>query len=584
MSRNFDVSFEKFSGLNLSLDREHTLSSGESCRMQNFCITDAYKLKKRSGFEVLVRNTSEGRGITAVRMKGVERVVYVVGREVYCYSAGTNTLIGQLESDSGEVDFLYLSEKLYFLDGVKIKVWDGETFQDINPYRPLVAISTTPSGAGVAFEETNCLTGKVRQSFSPTQNAQEIYLPVIPKSVDYVKVGGVELSKNNYTVNFDRGTVTVSCAGETMLLPDSLEIGYTVKEENKVNIHSFRHAVCFGGDNDTRVFLWGSANMPNTVYYSSAVNGMTSIEYFPENNFNTVGTKGEITSVLRHYDRLVIFLKGESFYSYQESRVDDNGVTYNVFPTRPLSDSIGCSTPNFARLIDNFPVTLDRHSLYKWVDTSIRDERYAVNIGERIRRGIMGWDSDKIRSFDSDKTHEFFIWQGDEIYVYNYMLDVFYFWCGFESAGFCALEDGKIMFVSKNGSLCIMNGGANDDGHAVKCVWETPYLEYAKGVKNLQSVFVEVYPDISTRLNLFWVSDHATSGKKSFFEHHKRFTFEKLDFNNLGFKTGKSPNMFFSRIKHKRFEKMKLRIESEFCDSHLHVLSLRALGVVSDKK
>jgi hypothetical protein len=71
---------------------------------------------------------------------------------------------------------------------------------------------------------------------------------------------------------------------------------------------------------------------------------MTSFEYFPENNFNTVGTKGEITSVLRHYDRLIIFLRGESFYSYQESRIDENGVEYNVFPTRPLSDSIGCST------------------------------------------------------------------------------------------------------------------------------------------------------------------------------------------------------------------------------------------------
>ncbi len=585
MAKKFDFSCERFTGLNLSEDREHTLGAGESPEMVNFTVTDSYKLKKRKGYKVLCGHEGVGRGITYARVSGKDAAFYAVGKEVFCYSDGTEEKIGEIASESGGVDFLNVSGKLYILDGVCIKVWNGEKFSDIEPYRPLVAISTTPDGAGVSFEEKNILTGKMRQTFSPGANTVTLQLAATElDSIDYVHVGGRRLSTSSYTVDLQKGTVSMSTTAEEMLIPDGVEIGFTKNSGNENLLHSMRHAILFGKENDTRIFLYGDAENPDTIRYSGVQNGISSMEYFPENNFNKVGCRGAVKSIVRHYDRLMIFCESETFYSYMEESESESGVKYSVFPIHPLSDSVGCEAEKFAVLCNNFPITIDRNSLYRWRSSSIRDERYAENIGERIRRGMSGWDICDVGSFDSEKTGELFIYYSDECYVYNYNLDVFYYWKGIVSKGFVSAEGERILFLNRDGSLCALFESSLDGDSAVCASWSTPYLEFADGIKNLHRLDIETSPDINTKADIYWVSDHGERGQKSFFEELRRFTFEKLDFTNIGFSTGISSRRMSARVRHKRFEKMKLKFENNYPDSSLHILSYSTRGVITDKK
>ncbi len=584
MAKRFKWSVDKFTGLNLSSDKEFSLKTGESPEMVNFTVTDAYKLKKREGFSVLSRHNSEGRGIFSGVVGERECVVYVAGKSVYSYCDGEEALIGEMESEAGQVSFLLLSKKLYLLDGVKIKTWNGSVFSSIQPYRPLVAVSTTPDGAGVSFEEKNILTGKMRQSFSPGANSVTLHLAVGElDSVDYVHIGGRKLATTNYTFDLKKGTVTFSSSAEEMLLPDGVEVGFTKNSGNETLINRMKHALLYGGANDTRVFLYGDEENPNTIYYSGTSMGISSMEYFPENNFNIVGARGRITSLVRHFDRLMIFCQGESFYSYMEESESESGVKYSVFPAFPLSDSVGCDTDGFAVLIDNYPVTLDRFNLYRWHSSSVRDERYAEAFGTRIREALLNWDVRKARSFDCEVRRELFVWCGDECYVYNYALDVFYLWRGLRASGFCVSDGGRIYLLRDDGTLCALFEKALDDTVPVNAVWTTPYLDYTDGVKNLYRLDVEVFPDVDTRLDLFWTSDHAESGERSFCEEYRRFSFKPLDFTRLGFKTGIAPARLSARIKHKRFRKMKLRFEND-SDSSLHISSYSVEGSVTDKK
>ncbi len=585
MAKSFDFLCDRFTGLNLSSDREHSLRSGESPYMVNFSITDSYKLKKRSGYRVLFLHDGEGRGIICTRLKGKECVVFVAGNKVYSLENGVETLLGELESDSGSVSFIQVSDKLYILDGVKIKVWDRERFSDIVPYRPLIAVSTTPDGAGVAFEEKNILTGKMRQSFSPGANSVTLQLAATElDSVDYVHVGGRTLSKDNYIIDLKKGTVVVNSTAEEMQIPDGVEIGFTKCDGNENSLHRMRRALLFGGENDTRIFLYGDTESPNVIRWSGVRDGLCDMDYFPVNNFNTVGMKSPIRSVIRHYDRLMIFCEREAFYSYMEKSENESGLEYSVFPTFPLSDSVGCEADGFAVLCNNYPITLDRHTLYRWHSSSVRDERYAEDIGERIKRGFDGWDVKNVKSFDSERTGELFLSYKDECYVYNYVLDVFYFFKGIDSRAFAVRDDGAILFVRADGALCILFEGEYDDTSPISAVWTTPYLDYAEGVKNLHRLEVCLCPDMDTRLDVCWTSNHGESGQKSFFKRYKRATFKKLDFTSLGFETGLSVQRFSQRLRHKRFEKMKLRFENSYPESSVQILSYRTLGKVTDKK
>ena len=585
MSQRFEYLQDRFLGLNKSEDRAFSLKKGESPESVNFSIGDGYSLKKRRGYSVLCRHGGEGRGIGRLVNSRGEWAVYVVNSVVYAYYGTVETPIGELESDSGRVDFLCFSEKLYILDGKRIKVFDGEVFSDIAPYRPLVAISTTPDGAGVSFEEKNLLTGAMRQSF--TMNSTTLAVKLVLgelESVDYVKVDGKELDSQEYTFDLERGTVTLPEVYKSHPTPNGIEVGFTAKDDGNASlVHSMRHAVVYGGENDTRVFLYGDGENPNILRFSGVFDGVSGPEYFPENNFNKIGGAGGITLVIRHYDRLVCFCPSEAFYCYEEKTSDENGKVYSIFPVRPLSDSVGCEVDGFALSVDSFPVTFDRGTLFRWRSTSVRDERYAEDIGKRIRSGFLMWDRDKIRSFDSETTNELFIWCTDEIYVYNYSLDVFYYWKGITPVTLVTLETGRILFVSRDGELCALFESDKDDMREIDAVWETPYLKIKDGIKNLYSMSAEVFPDMNTGASITWISDKGESIERSVKGRYRRFSFKNLDFTAMGFMTGVSSKKLRFRQRHKRFERIKVRFSCPG-EASLHMIGFSLDGFVASKK
>jgi hypothetical protein len=583
MSHRFSFTCDKFLGLNYNHRHGQKLLTGESPDSVNFTVTDSYRLEKRRGYSVLCRLASEGRGIWCGELSGKETAIFVAEAKVYEWCGGESRLIGELESTNGQVDFLRFSDKLYLFDGVKIKVIHNGELLDITPYRPLVAVSTTPDGAGVAFEEKNILTGMMRQSFTMNSTTTLLQLSLTDiDSVDYIKAGEEEILKTKCTIDLKKGTVKLPDSYVSYSVIDGIEIGFTKSDNREKEIHQMCHAVVFGGENDTRIFLWGDGENPDIIRYSGVHSGVSGMEYFPENAFNRIGTKSKISALVRHYDRLIIFCPGEAFYSYMETSADASGREYAIFPVRPLSDSVGGISG--AVLVDNFPVTFDKGTLYRWRSTSVRDERYAEDIGERIKEGFVKWNGQDIRLYDSQSSNRLFIFCQNEIYVYDYRLDVFYLWRGFSPCGFGELSSDRVLFQRSDGSLCALFESDTDDSAPVEAVWTSAYLELDEGVKNLYSLDFEVIPEINSRAEVSWISNHGQMGKESFEGNYKRFAFNKLNFTSLGFMTGVSERRIHMRIKHKRFEKMKLKLENSYPDSALHLSSITLKGLVTDKK
>ena len=136
MAKRFRSEVNKFYGIRECEAGDVRPRVGESPRMKNFRVLSDHTLALREGFERVVKTSGEARGLFIGRVGSVTAVIWIVGSEVMLLEGSEARVIGTLESESKRVCILPLREKLYFLDGVKIKVWDTESFSDIVPYVP----------------------------------------------------------------------------------------------------------------------------------------------------------------------------------------------------------------------------------------------------------------------------------------------------------------------------------------------------------------------------------------------------------------------------------------------------------------
>lgn len=583
MARNFNIRINKFLGLHECEQGESRLKSGESPRMKNLTVTPNYTLIQRDGWECIADTSGEGRAVFTGSVNGEDRVVWVVSDSVYSLENGVKTLIGQLESTEGKVTVFPFDSKLYFLDGTKIKEWDGESFGDIVPYVPTIAISCDYLGAGTSFEDANLLTDQKRQSFTPDGSHDTFQLAETDiTSVDSVVLSGVVQTASKYTVNLEKGTVTFKTI-PSVADPNSIVITFTKASEGAGNIHRMTQALSYGGDNDTRVFLWGDAEYPSHIRYSGVYGGMSGMEYFPDLNFNRIGAGGNITSALRHYDKLLIFTENEAFQCWGETKSDVNGIEYTVYPMKTVSSQVGCASKAFAKLIDNKPVTLTHSGLYLWSSSSIRDERNAEEIGERIRVGLKAFDTEKVSSFDRSATSEFYIWCGKKVYVYNYALDVFYYYEGFDAVDFSEDREGSLWFVRADGALCRLTEDKLDGGEAIEFYWETGYEEVCGlDTKNVHRLEFELYPISTTSFSFVWVSEYMTSRNETLEIKYKVFDLSNICFDTFTFNTSVTPVRLHKRIKTKRTKGFKLMLKNDGDRGDFHLLSLSVIGRISD--
>lgn len=577
MARSFKTEIRAFLGLNEG-EGTTVLKKGESPRMVNLKVTPNLTLKLREGYKRVCRGEGEGRGITYFK----NAVIFVTGKKVFRYD-GECSEVGELESEKGRVSFLPLGGSLYLLDGVKIKVYDGALLRDIEPYIPLVAISCNTAGAGVPFEKVNLISDKRRQSYTITEGLS--YFTVTERdvdSIDEVRQGGEVMEKTAYTVDLESGEVKLK--GEIDYSPNAYEVTYTKHSDGMSDrIHKMRYAVAWGGDNDTRVFLWGDEEYPSTYRYSEVYDGTTGFDYFPELNVISVPSGSRVTSLLNHYDRLLVFTEGETYYSYIEAKTDPNGIGYFSYPFRTLSSTVGSSCSGTAVLVDNTPLTVFEGSLYRWVSTSVRDERNAEEIGERIRRGLK--ELGDFTVFDRASSGEVYFLTKKGIYVYNYRLDVFYYYEGLPAVAFAESDNGEVYFVSSSGDVAILTDDALDENERIAFLWESGYRDtLGLESKNIYSLDFELIPVTATFFDVYWVSDSASGKLSELGLDYRVLNFSDINFKRLSFKTAKAPVRLSKRLKLKRAEGVKLIIENNSDGRDFHLTALSVRGRITDTK
>jgi len=590
MANNTLLKIDKFLGLHASYDASTELKDGEASSMTNFKITEGYKLKRREGFSVIREGQERVRGLWCGTLTGnnAPQCAAVIGTGVYVSDKDFSSLtyLGELSGEE-DITFFPFDGKLYVLNGIGIKEITLTGVYDIVPYRPTVMISTTPKGSGSLYESPNMLTGQVSQLFSPDGTSSKFklcYDSII--SIDGAYHNGEEIPSSSYTADLTNGYITFNDIPEDGY-PDSLRIDFTVEnEEGKRKINGCRYAVAYGGDDDTRCFLWGNREYPAVRFFSGAVNGEKSISYFPDENFTLIGDGEEITSMLRHYDRLLIFTKSKAYYSYASERTDGNGRYYISFPVFPLSSEVGSIIGGEGITIDNHPCTVSFDGLYKWTSTSVRDERNARCFTSRIAKELTAEMLEGSRLFNRKSTKELYLLCQSKIYIYNYSLDVFYKYEDVNVRHMAENDRNELFLALEDGRICI-SGGDDDGGEAIRCEWFSKYYDmgYPHLKKNIFTVTLTVHPGVFEYTELSWATDRAShtgeDGSSSIMLGYRLFDFEELSFDDLSFDTSYVAKQLTARMRVRRFSHFKLALSSKKKGSDLHLISLMLNGNIN---
>lgn len=485
-------------GLSLKYDPTQ-LRDNQSPDMVNITADDKGTLSKRPGQGYLYAASLGAGGINgAYERPFMGFRVFAWGTSLYKQSgsAAPVSIMSGLMNTAGS--FFAFQSKLYYINGTNFIAIDSSlTAAAVVPYVPTLFISTPPTGGGTLFEQFNLLGNTFKVSFSGNGTAKAFTLPITGLDVTALTAvvdGAAKLETTDFTVNRTTGIVTFTAAPADGTNNVIITAHKTVAG-NAERIKGCLRGIDFGGDNDTRVFLWGNTDFPNRVFRS----GLLDPTYWPENEYADVGTSSEaVVMCAKQYDRL-IYLKERSLFFTYYSAPAAAGLTAS-FPWFAINAAIGCDMPGSVQIIDNNVVFGNsKLGLFIIVSTEIKDERNVFPISGNVngtldRPGLLDIGEDELQNAVSvDSDGKYWLSAGGWAYVWDYRLSPYttsgnpvadeerlswYRHTNINAA--CWQQDNRELFYGDRdtGRWVTFLGNLNDFGAPIEGVWRSKRFNF----------------------------------------------------------------------------------------------------------
>ena len=548
-------------GLNESSD--FALAPGEATVMRNWRVTADGRLALRPGTETVCSlGSSPVRALWYGSAGGETKLLAAAGGHIYDCTSDEPAAVGTV-TDSEKTHFFGFNEKVFVLTGSEYMSWDGTgSFAPVEGYVPVVAVSTPPAGGGTAAEPINALTGKKRQLFSPDGTADTFYLA--EKAIDevcWVKLDGTQI--NPRFISLPEGKVQLNSVPPEGI--NTLEICWRKGTGSRASVLGMTRSETFNGVSDTRLFFYGDGT--NRAVYSGVNDqGQADAAYFPAMNFVDVDSANmPITSMVRHFDRLLVF-KPDGMWALEYGTLTlSDGSAVPGFPVIPVNREIGNSALGFARLVDNDPITLHGRSLYRWrlSGAAVRDERTAELISAKAAATLASFDPAEVRSLDNERTRELFVFTPDAALVFNYGRGAYYVYSGLPvSSAVCA--DGTVFLGTEDGRLLrVRDALRSDDGEPIDALWVGGSLSLGREwLKKYSSRLLAVLePGSGSRATVSVRTDRGP-GEFSRLVTAQTADFSRADFAHFSFAVSRVPRTKVIRLRTSRFVYCKLIVSS----------------------
>ena len=559
-----------FRGLDATEGEKKNFSS--SVYMKNFRITDQRRLKKRCGYKKLVSGINAD-SCFAAEIGGAVYFIYKKGVYLHALLPADGTDIVCNCNDTASAGYFMFGGKGYIIGFGLFYVFDGVGFSPVTPYIPTVATECMPSGGGVLYESLNVLSDKAKISYSPDGESVSFRLPPYAFSVVSVTENGQIIDSSSYS--YDRRTNTLTFASAPGGgVPDSLQVTFRLSDGTVLGMPYIGGKFCiYGGDRDTRVFAYGEGN---TLWYSDVTYAGADPTYFPADNFINVGDGTEkVTALIRHYDRLIVFTEGQTWF-LSPSEVSYGGTTKPSFPVSPLNSVVGCAGGG-AAYADNTPFTLAADGIYVFGQSTVRDERSAKRISDRVAPYLSPAFLESAFVYDHEYDKEIWMCCGGAALIYNYGVDAFYYYDNVPAVYVFGI--GKnVAFYSGRDIYMFDEACDTDDDEGISAVYETGdvILDAAVKKRRLRRACMAFTAGSGARVKLRLIPNRGDTKQLVFSgaPYDGGFDFGALDFAHLSFLCGRKPVHAEMRIPISSFECLRIRIQSDGDDGGVTVSSV----------
>lgn len=560
------VRLRQWLGLNESPDGDTGLKPGEASVMRNFRITREGHLQTRPG-TAQVAALAQDKPVLDIWSGELDKK--------NCLFAVCNDTLWSIDAENGratgcpfdttsrtgyEGKFFQFEGNLYLLTGMGYYrcTADG-AWQEVEGYIPTVVTAAPPEGGGTLLERVNLLTGKKKAKYSPDGTATVFQLP----ESGITEVLAVEGTDIGWTADLSKGTVTF--ASPPAEGTNTLTFLWNKVSNQRAAVDNMRGWEIYNGDTDARVFLYGDGTN-RCIYSGLDGDGQPTAEYFPDMNVLAVGEANvPVTSLIRHYDRLLVFKEDSAWtVGYSTLTLEDGAVTA-AFCCTPLNRQIGCAGYGQAVLVGNDPRTLHGQAVYEWTlsGSGTRDERNARRISDRVEVTLSGFDTRACVTFDDEYEQEYYIFCGDRTLVHNYGRDAWYLYEGLSVT--CARRvKGELYFGTADGRvLHVSRRYRGDSGAPIDACWESGAMDFDRDwrVKYTAELWLSLKPESQGRLEVTLKSNRKTQYPRKT-AAAGLVTFARADFGHWSFSTNRQAQVQRVRLKARKVTFWKLVLES----------------------
>lgn len=584
--KQYTQSFVRFGGVDFTSVPTQVAAhrSPDAC---NMIANEKFFPVKRPGYAVMGQYDAPIYGLHRLVGENETELFVHAGRNLYRFGQDAPVYADMAENTSRS---FVMNGKLYILDGgtyLQVSVSDGVCAAQPaanNAFVPTTSIARTASGAGTAFEAVNLLTRKRKNSFAGDGVSNTYILDFAPvESVEEVIVANEEVT--GYTVDLEKGHVVFSALPPNGNGVDNIVITFTAGGDNKSTIDKCRVCGLFGGNNDTRVFLSGNAQMPNVDWCS----GLYDPTYFPDTGYTKIGADtSAIMGYARQYDTQIVIKEGNGQDATQWLRtfsLDENARPVYAVMQGAVGDG-AISMDTFATLGDS-PLFLSENGVCAVVGTSVSQQRSVQNrsmlIGKRLKEEA---DAQAVGAAVGGK---YYLSCGGHVYVADgaqmYQSETgevqyeWYYWEGFAPSAMINL-DGQLWFGTKEGMVCRLGrldevDCLTDGGAAFSCWWTTPMLSLGSinHTKTVCEVGYMLMPYSQAEYKVYYRSDRLDwtlmrQGSLSLFD------FENFNFADLSFFCSTAPIAQRTRRRERRAEVFQVRIQNDAIGTQLGLLGI----------
>ena len=602
---------DKFLGINEAADGETELKMGEASRMENWIVTDAYNLTTRPGIQRIDFGANRAPAPILAAWAG--------------FAGGTEYLIVVDFSDGKDHIWMYAKDKSgkYYLDYqqsgalgltdeqnamVKIFSFGGSvwvmskkntvvykngSFQEEQPYVPLVITGAKPEGGGATLENLNLLSPLRRVEFTADGIAKDYVLPEEATAVTALTIDNISYAVDT-AGTFDELTHTFKFNNAPEKGIGNVEITYTTDEaaaeENRMKIVRMPLVEAYNGSTDTRLFVAGDGS--NMCYYTGvpASGGVTAL-YFPAMNEVAVDMSASpITGLVRHYSKLLVFKPDGAFTITYEPVTLEDGSVIAGFYLRPANREFGNEAPGQVQTVNNYPWTISKGGIYEWRITSsfYQDERYAKRVSDPVERSISSVDPESVVICDDNHNKTYYVFLNDEegtVLVNRYALGNSGVWCVYKSnlcrnVKYAMMHGGTMAFATETDLFYFAPNATKDapevpggEGQLIRAVWESGFMDFGTDFQQKYSskIYISMLPESSSQM----VITASTDRRESYMEKgigSNLFSFINADFARWSFSMNETPRIRRVQLKVKKFVYYKLIFKVEEIGAQATVL------------